>query len=44
MFQKSSSTFIRSTVNGVYDGEVGGDGGTPSGVQTTKSHHDLQVT
>ena len=44
VFQKSSSTFIRLTVIGVYDGEVGGDGGTPSGVQTTKSHHDLQVT
>ena len=44
VFQKFSSTFIHSTVIGVYDGEVGGDGGTPSGVHTTKSHHDLQVT
>ena len=40
-----SSTFIRSTVIGVYNGEIGGDGGIPSGVlQTTKSHHNLQVT
>ena len=44
MFQKLSSTFICSTVIDVYDGEVGGSGGIPSGVQATKSHHDLQVT
>ena len=44
MFQKFLSTFICTTIIGVYDGEVGGDGGTPSKVQTTKSHDDLQVT
>ena len=37
-------TVSEPTIIGVHDGEVGGDGGTPGGVQTTESHHDLQVT
>ena len=44
VFQKLLSMFIHSTLIGVYDGEVGGDGVIPSGVQITKSHHDLQIT
>ena len=38
VFQKLSSMFIRSTVTGVYDGEVGGDGGIQSGVKQQQNH------
>ena len=44
MFQKLSSKSICLIVIDVYDGEIGGDGGIPSGIQTKKSHYDLQVT
>ena len=40
-FQKFPPMLIHSTVCGVYDGEVGRDRGTPSGIQPTKSHHKL---